>query len=77
MLKFLGVEIVLVLDGDNPGNINASKLANELLLLQIDVKVIPSYKDVKDVDEFLKKYGDKALVEHLKTSEMNSFDFDF
>lgn len=77
VLKFLGVEIVLVLDGDNPGNINASKLANELLLLQIDVKVIPSYKDVKDVDEFLKKYGDKALVEHLKTSEMNSFDFDF
>ena len=77
LFKYLGVEIVLTLDADDPGNINANKLANELLDLEVNVKVVPSYKDVKDLDEFYCKYGDLSLVEHLKQSEMPAFDFNF
>lgn len=77
VIKYLGVEVILCLDGDNPGNINANKLANELLNLDIDVKVIPNYKDVKDLDEFLTKYGGEALVLHLNEVKMNAFDFNF
>ena len=77
IFKYLGVKIVLTLDGDNPGNINANKLANELLDLDVDVNVIPSYKDVKDIDEYLVKYGDISLIEHLNSQEMPAFDFNF
>lgn len=77
LFKYLGVEIVLTLDADDPGNINANKLANELLDLEVNVKVIPSYKDVKDLDEFYVKYGQESLNEHLKQSEMTAFDFNF
>ena len=31
VFKYLGVEIILTMDADDPGNINANKLANELL----------------------------------------------
>lgn len=77
LFKYLGVEIILTLDADDPGNINANKLANELLDLEVSVKVVPSYKDVKDLDEFLIKYGDIELVKHLQNNVMNAFDFNF
>lgn len=77
IFKYLGVTIVLCLDGDNPGNLNANKLANELLNLDIEVKVIPHYNDVKDLDEFIDKYGDEALIKHLHDVEMSAFDFNF
>ena len=77
IFKYLGVEIILTLDADDPGNINANKLANELMDLDVKVSVVPSYKDVKDIDEYLVKYGDLSLVEHLANSTMSAFDFNF
>lgn len=77
IFKYLGVEIILTLDADDPGNINANKLANELMDLDVKVSVIPSYKDVKDIDEYLVKYGDLSLVEHLANSTISAFDFNF
>lgn len=77
LFKYLGVEIILTLDADDPGNINANKLANELLDLEVSVRVIPSYKDVKDLDEYLVKYGDISLVKHLQESSIGAFDFNF
>ena len=73
----LKAEIILTLDGDNPGNINANKLANELLSIGLNVKVVFSYNDVKDLDEFYVKYGDLALVKHLQNNAMDAFDFNF
>ena len=52
IFKYLGVEIILTLDADNPGITNANRLANELLDLEVNVKVIPHYKEVKDLDEY-------------------------
>ena len=77
LFKYLGVEIVLTMDADDPGNINANKLANELLDLEVNVKVVPSYKDVKDLDEYLVKYGSESLNTHIKESIMGAFDFNF
>jgi len=77
LFKYLGVEYVLCLDGDDPGNINANHLANELLDQNCNVKVIPSYKDCKDLDEYLHKYGGESLVNHLNEVKMNAFDFNF
>ena len=77
VFKYLGVEIILALDGDNPGNINANKLANELLDLDVNVKVIPHYQDVKDIDEYLSKYGVNELNAHLNSNVINAFDFNF
>lgn len=75
VLKYLGVQIILTLDGDNPGNINANKLASDLTKLEIPVQVIPSYGDVKDVDEYLNKYGKEKLVDLLNTTLLNPFEF--
>ena len=77
VFKYLGVEIILTLDGDNPGNINANKLANELLDLDVNVSVVPHYDDVKDIDEYLSKYGNEALLTHLNNNLMSAFDFNF
>lgn len=77
VFKYLGVEIILTMDADDPGNINANKLANELLDLEVNVKVVPSYKDVKDLDEYLVKYGPESLKTHLEKSMMGAFDFNF
>lgn len=77
IFKYLGVKIVLTLDGDNPGNINANKLANELLDLNVNVSVIANYKDVKDIDEYLNKYGKDDLYSYIKNNEMSAFDFNF
>ena len=77
VFKYLGVEIILTLDGDNPGNINANKLANELLDLDVNVSVVPHYEDVKDIDEYLSKYGNESLINHLNTKLMAAFDFNF
>lgn len=77
LFKYLNVEIILALDGDNAGNLNANKLAHELLKLGLSVKVIPNYNDVKDLDEYLNKYGPESLKEHLSKVQMNVFDFDF
>lgn len=76
-LKFLGVDIVLTMDGDIPGNINANKLATELTEREIPVQVVPNYQDVKDVDEFLKKYGKEALLKHLNENKISAFSFQF
>lgn len=75
VLKYLGVKIILTLDGDNPGNINANKLASDLTKLEIPVQVIPSYGDVKDVDEYLNKYGKEKLIDLLNTTLLNPFEF--
>ena len=77
VFKYLGVEIILTLDGDNPGNINANKLANELLDLDVNVLVVPHYEDVKDIDEYLSKYGNESLINHLNSKLMAAFDFNF
>ena len=77
IFKYLGVEIVLALDGDNPGITNANKLANELFDLDVKCFVIPNYKDAKDADEYLDKYGSESFVEHLKDSIIPSFEFNF
>ena len=77
VFKYLGVEIILTLDGDNPGNINANKLANELLDLDVNVSVVPHYEDVKDIDEYLSKYGNELLINHLNNNLMAAFDFNF
>ena len=77
LFKYLGVKIVLALDGDDPGNINANKLANELLDLDVNVSVIASYLDVKDIDEYLTKYGSEDLYNYIKNNEMAAFDFNF
>lgn len=77
VFKYLGVEIILTLDGDNPGNINANKLANELLDLDVNVSVVPHYEDVKDIDEYLSKYGNESLINHLNNNLMTAFDFNF
>lgn len=77
VFKYLGVEIILTMDADDPGNINANKLANELLDLEVNVKVVPSYKDVKDLDEYLCKYGAESLKAHLSEAMIGAFDFNF
>lgn len=77
LFKYLGVTIILTLDADNPGNINANKLANELLDLNVDVKVVPSYLDVKDLDEYINKYGKESLITHLNSSVIGGFEFNF
>lgn len=77
VFKYLGVEVILTMDADDPGNINANKLANVLLDLEVNVKVVPSYKDVKDLDEYLVKYGADSLKTHLDESMMGAFDFNF
>lgn len=76
-LKFLGVEIILTMDGDNPGNINADKLATALSEKEIPVQIVPDYKDVKDVDEFLQKYGKEQLIRHLNEEKLSAFSFHF
>ena len=45
--------------------------------MDIEVKVIPHYNDVKDLDEFIDKYGGEALLKHLHDVEMSAFDFNF
>ncbi|MBQ8206296.1 MAG: DNA primase [Bacilli bacterium] len=77
VFKYLGVEIILTLDGDNPGNINAIKLANVLLDFDVNVSVVPHYDDVKDIDEYLSKYGNESLINHLNNNLMAAFDFNF
>ena len=77
LFKYLGVKIILTLDADDAGNVNANKLANELLDLEVNVSVIANYKDVKDLDEFLVKYGKENLKEYIENSEMGAFEFNF
>ena len=77
IFKYLGVSIVLCLDGDNPGILNANKLANELLDQNVKVTLIPGYEDVKDLGEYYDKYGNEKLYEYIKSSEMSPFDFEF
>ena len=77
LFKYLGVKIILTLDADDAGNVNANKLANELLDLDVNVSVIANYKDVKDLDEFLVKYGKENLKDHIENNEMDAFEFNF
>ena len=74
VLKFLGVKVVLTLDGDKPGNLAAYKLSQELDNLNIQTEIVSSYLDVKDLDEFLNKYGSEQLLQHINKS-MNFFDY--
>ena len=74
VLKFLGVKVILTLDGDKPGNLAAYKLSQELDNLNIQTEVVSSYLDVKDLDEFLNKYGSEQLLQHINKS-MNFFDY--
>lgn len=77
IFKYLGVEIILALDADNPGITNANRLANELFDLEVNIKVIPHYKEVKDLDEYYQHYGVESLLQHLSQNEMSAFDFNF
>ena len=77
LFKYLGVKIVLSLDADDAGNVNANKLANELLDLDVNVSVVANYKDVKDLDEYFIKYGADSLKEYLENNQLGAFEFNF
>lgn len=65
MLKKLGVEIILCLDGDEAGQKGMIKAGIELTKLGISYKVV-DYKECKlDPDEILQQYGEKILAKFL------------
>ncbi len=74
ILKYLGVDIVLSLDGDNAGKTAALKIATELDKEHINVSIVTNYKDVKDADELYTKYGMNELLLKVQ-NPISLFDF--
>ena len=74
IIKYLGVEVILSLDGDQAGKQASIKLAEELEKEKIKVAIIPHYDDVKDADEYYNKYGMNAFLLKVQ-NPISVFDF--
>lgn len=65
MLRMLGVEVRLCLDGDNPGQQAMMKAANQLSKAGIQFRVVNSNGNLKDPDEIFNEDGPDALRVYL------------
>ena len=61
-IRFLGVDVVLSLDGDFAGKTATRKLATVLENENIKISIVSDYEDVKDADEYFNKYGANKLL---------------
>lgn len=59
-------KVILCMDGDEAG-IHAAKRSLSMLIGEFEVEVL-QLKQAKDPDEFLKKFGTSALLNHPRTS---------
>lgn len=73
ILKKLRVPVILMLDNDNAGLLATLNIGEELVKNNIDVKVV-RLSMAKDPDEYIVKFGVKALSDVIKHS-LNYFDF--
>ena len=73
-LKYLGVEVILSLDGDQAGKTATLKLAEELEKENIHLSIVSNYDDVKDADEYYTKYGMNAFLLKVQ-NPISLFDF--
>lgn len=65
-LKKLGVEVRLCLDGDEPGQIGEERIVPSLFEAGISFRILRKFKDAKDADELLTKYGADELKAEAK-----------
>ena len=73
-IKKLTKNIVLCFDGDNAGILATKRSINIFVKEGMDVKVMLLPEGL-DPDEYLEKYGEKALNEFLETKPISSFDY--
>ena len=66
-IKQLVDNVILCLDGDSAGNMATYKAIDTLKAVGLNVKVV-RLTDAKDPDEFIKKFGKDAYLEHLTTA---------
>ena len=74
----LSTNIVLMLDGDKPGQSKTKKIAFSLVKLGAEVKIV-TLPDNKDPDEFLDKSTNEEnnlkLIEYMKKNALTVFDW--
>lgn len=66
LFKNLGVEVRLLLDADEPGQIGISKAINQLYANNIKCVIVRPYTICKDTDELFKLKGAKGVQDALK-----------
>lgn len=74
LLKKYTNNIIIAYDNDEAGKNAIIKAGNILKKYDFNVRCLSIQGDVKDPDEYLRKYGRKSFLEILKTSK-NYFDF--
>lgn len=62
LLKSLGIEIRLCLDGDEPGQKNEEVCLNLFRRFEVPCRVVRKFKGAKDADELLTKYGKEEFL---------------
>ncbi len=67
MLRALGVEIRLCLDGDNPGQAAMMKIMTQLDEANIPYRLVSVPLEVRDPDEILKQDGEDKLKAYVNT----------
>ena len=73
-IKKLTKNIVLCFDGDNAGILATKRSINIFVKEGMDVKVMLLPEGL-DPDEYLEKYGEKALNDFLENKPISSFDY--
>lgn len=67
MLRALGVEIRLCLDGDNPGQTAMMKIMSQLDEAKLPYRLVSVPQEVRDPDEILKQDGEDKLKTYVNT----------
>ena len=76
MLRSLGVELRICLDGDNPGQAAEMKMINQLKKSGLNYRFVDNQGSPYDPDEILNNQGELALKEYLNNL-INPIDFIF
>lgn len=74
MLRALGVEIRLCLDGDNPGQTAMMKIMSQLDEAKLPYRLVSVPQEVRDPDEILKQDGEEKLKTFIN-SLVDPFNF--
>ena len=74
-LKRYATNVIIAYDNDSAGKNATVKAANILKKYDFNIRCLTIDGEVKDPDEYLKKYGKKAFLKLLKTTTVEVFEY--
>ena len=74
-LKRYATNVIIAYDNDSAGKNATVKAANILKKYDFNIRCLTIDDEVKDPDEYLKKYGKKAFLKLLKTTTVEVFEY--